>query len=368
MMTRSGTVSQGGLRHQEDDYADQQISHPVLGVIINVYTSDDPLNWGAGLTKEVRSTQLAARVLVLNDGSDSPWILPNVVIPPRGCSGYDNYYEEIPKGVTGTIDESKLTSRLTDVSADKWDGDWCVVDFIGGSIDQPFMVTWWPHPANRRDPLTSGAEGNLEQGRRLARRFQGTRFVVTEKGTVLIDTSEANHPLSKGKRKKKDEGGDIRVTLKESRELELNWNPSVFGDPDEKDFLWEPDPKKKQRKTTSTHVKVNKTLIEAVAGERVHLKAKDDGKGTIDASADHVNLGGPSAPEKLVWGNTFKSADDALSTALDTWVQAVQTVISADPVIPPPIIATFATACTAFKAAIQQYKGTNILSDVSKTR
>jgi hypothetical protein len=368
MRTRTGTVSQSALRHDEADYAHERIAHPVLGIILNVYLANDPQNRSAQITHEGRGSQIEARVLVMNDGTDSPWIIPNAVVLPRGSSGFDNFEEEIPKGVTGSIDDEKVPANFTDISPQKLDGDWCVVGFIGGSINQPFVAHWWPHPSNQRDTTTSGSADFLRQSRRWAKRFQGTRLTMTSKGTVLLDTSEANSKLKNGKRLASDLGGDIRLTVKESKEMELNWNASVYGDPNEEDFLWEPKPQKKVRSTTNTKVRFTKDEIEAIAGAVINLQAKNDATGTVNVKADHVNLGSATAPEQLVLGNTFKTSDDTLSTAFDIWVKAVNTVISADPMIPGPVVAAFGAACTAFESAINQYKSTNILSDVSKTR
>jgi hypothetical protein len=367
--TRSGTVSQSGLRYDEGDYEHERMSSPVLGIVLAVYASDDALNRSSNFFQDGRGSQIEARVLVINDGSDSPWILPNVAVLPRGASGVDNYSEEIPRGVSGATDDAQIVSNLTDVSPSKLDGDWCVVDFLGGSYSQPFMSAWWPHPANRHDPATAGTTDALAQGRRWARRFQGTRAVVTSNGTVLLDTSEANHLIRKGKRGISSEGGDVRITIKDSRTLEMNWNASVFGDPNEVDFLWETDTQKhRDRATTNTHIAITKDQVEAVAGQLIHLKAKDDGTGTATVTADHVNLGGASAPEQLVLGTTFKGVDDILSEAFKTWADIVTSTVSADPLIPPPLILALQAATTAFKAVVDTYKNTTVLSDVSKTR
>ena len=81
---RSGTVMQSGLKHQPGDYWQEFITHPVLAVVLNVYYSDDPFNVSsqAGNAVGARGSHVQARVMVVNDGSDSTWELPNVVITP----------------------------------------------------------------------------------------------------------------------------------------------------------------------------------------------------------------------------------------------------------------------------------------------
>ena len=360
----SGTILQSGLRTQEDDYGHEGIHHPVLGIILSVHKSDSEHNSSGLRAHDDRGGQIEATVLVVNDGSDSPWQLSNVVVTPNGCSGYDDYDEELPKGVSGTIDGSILG---VDTAHEKLDGDWCIVDFIGGSVNLPFMVTWWPHPSNRRDPTTSGrSPESVSQGRRKVKRFQGTRFAVTSKGSIIVDTNEAGHHLDKGKRKATDTGGDIVLNVKKARKLEVNWNPSVF-DPNEPDVLHSTT-KRNTRETSSTTVLIDKDAVNLTAGEIVNLKAKADGTGTINHTGNAVNLGGPSATERVPLGDTFKTADDLLSDAMNTFVSAVNTVIASDPVIPPFAKAGFAAACAAFQAVIAAYKAAPILSAVTKTR
>src|SRR6201986_906772 len=109
MRTPSGTVTQSGLRTEECDYGHNNITHPVLGLVLAVFPCDDKGNRSANQNQEFRGHQLEARVLVLNDGSDSPWILPNVVVTPNGSTGADNFSEEVPRGPSTTLDGSHMT-------------------------------------------------------------------------------------------------------------------------------------------------------------------------------------------------------------------------------------------------------------------
>jgi len=374
MRTRSGTISQGALRFQASDYADKHIYYPVLGIVLNVYASDDDLNRSSNVAYDGRGTQVEARVLVVNDGSDSPWILPSVVVTPRGSSGFDNFSEEIPKGVTGSIDESLVKSSLQDISVTKLDGDWCVVSFIGGSINQPFMTCWWPHAANTRDNLTSGVNGSLKQARRLVRRFQGTRMAVTSSGTVLLDTSEADQPFRNGQRAPSASGGHVRVTVKDSAQLELNWNPAVLGDPDEPDFLWPPNAQpNQQRAVANTKIMVTKDLIDASAGKDVKVTAQQ-GDMTLTAknnaiiAATQTLLGAADAVEAVIKGTGWAAASATLLSALGTWVTAVAAAIAAAPITPPSLQAAVASATPTLSSAITSFNPNSHLSQAVKTK
>jgi hypothetical protein len=367
MPTRSGTVSQGALSHQASDYGHQHIGFPVLGIVLNVYPSDHEFNRSANVSHDGRGSQIEARVLVLNDGNDSPWILSNVAILPMGCSGFDNFSEEVPKGVSGSVDDAELKTTLQDISKSKLDGDFCVVSFIGGSINQPFMERWWPHPSNTRDNLVK------TQGRRSVRRFQGTRVAITSNGNVVLDTSEANQPLKNGVRAAVVDGGDVRLTVKESRQLELNWNPSVYGDPSEPDFLWSPNADAHPRETKSTKISVTKDLLSVSAGENIQLTAQRadvslTANQKIVHTAPDVRLGGVDAVEALPHFTSYSVAEQTFLTALSTFAAAIGVVVAADPSILPPAKGTFAAALSTFLTAAGLFHPGVYKSTVSKTK
>jgi len=312
---KSGTISQSGMRHEPGDYGHQNVTHPVLGVVVNVFCSDEPLNTFSQQFDDGRGTFCAARVLVMNDGNDAPWILPNVVILPNSASGEDNFSEELPNGTTGTIDGTQFKSSLEDVPPHKLNGDYCIVDFVGGSTNMPFMVKWFPHPGNRRDSTTrgEGSNGNLQQGRRSVKRFQGTRFAITSEGTIIIDTNEANHLRRAGRRVVNEKGGDIKLNMKNNRELEINFNPSVF-DPEEPDFLWEDTTPGRERSTASTTVRFTKDEIEAIAGEVVKLTAQR-GDMTFSAPQGEI-LHGTGADQAAVLGDILNEFLDRVITLI----------------------------------------------------
>lgn len=310
MKYANGSVTQSGLNHQLADYNHEHIFTPVLGVVLSVYASDDPLNSGSFSAQDRRGFSLQAKVKVVQDGVNSSWILPNVTILPNGSTGHDDYAEEVPRGTTGTINGSEYDENTTPPRM--LNGDWCVVAFIGGSIHQPVMLSWFPHPANRKDALTiTGSNGNLVQDRRIAKRFQGTRLVVTSEGTILVDTTEANYRLKEDRKTREinELGGDIRVTVKNDREFELNFNQSVFGDPAEEDFLWGANQRSAQeRETTSTKLLMDKDFIRAVAGQVAEIYAGENA---------YIGKQG-EATENLVLGQALKSLLSSVLQALAT--------------------------------------------------
>lgn len=291
----TGAIRQGGLTQQRADYNHERVYYPVVGVILDVYAADEQLNTYAQITPNSRGYALQARVLVTKQITDAPLILPNVLVCPPTATGYDDFSEEVPKGTTGTIDGSPIGSDLYRIPHNKLNGDWCVVHFVGGSIHQPIMLSWFPHPENRRDAQTVRAsEGNRVQGRRIVKRFQGTKWAVTSEGSVHLDTSEADSTLNKTQtaREASAKGGDVKVTVKQGRELEVNFNPPVL-DPEEPDVLT--DKKVPQiREDTASKLVMDENFIRAVAGQVAQINA-----------ANNIYLGSETADEPLVLGNVL---------------------------------------------------------------
>lgn len=283
---RNNHVNQSGWVANPAHYPHQHITYPMLGIVLNVYLSDDPANSGSKTKQDGRASHAQADVLIVNDGRGAYWVLKKVVIPPKGHSGIDDYDEELPQPCTMVLDGTKYDSDLRNVDVSKLDGSWAVVNFIGGSINQPFIQSYWPHPYNRTDPATGASpeKGNLAQGRRLFKRALGTKFTVTNQGSVHIDTSEAgstiqpgNH-LKKYARVEKDEGGDINFTVKNNRSFELNFNPPIPLPESEPSLPQVNPPEAKEssrtRATDSSYFTANKDFINAVAGAVVQMIGK----------------------------------------------------------------------------------------------
>lgn len=344
MRTLDGTIMQSGLSSNPDDYEDERICYPVVGIVLNVRFSDDPTNATAIPNSSQRGYVATCDVLVTSSGSDKPWIIPNAIIVPRGRSGIIDFSEDLPRPCSQTIDGSKFaTSGVQDYSL--LDGDYCVVEFIGGALTQPFMVCWWPHPGNNFDPATLGFKlspkptsgsddpGNLVQGPRTVRRISGTTFAVTPEGSFYMDTSGANEEVtgsSSGvQRKKREVGGDIQIDIKPERKVQFNWNP-VVDLPDDQPSLLQPNPPsgpQEDRGTDDTAITFNKSLIEAIAGEVIRLITNE--KNIEIQAKTKVTVVGEDGDDSVILGSTDTSKCDHcvngetfLEKRFDTFVQA----------------------------------------------
>jgi hypothetical protein len=249
---------QQGLTTDPKDYTHYKINTMMLGVILEVYPADSKSNRTAHQSEEERGFYHEAKVLLVNTNSGSNLIVDHVVICPSVNTGLDNYYEHLPRPTRNRVDGADMPSDGSQVDPYDLDGDWCVVGFLGGSLEQPFIVTWWPHPRNSFDPATSG-NGNqgesLVQDERYFTRVNGVEKVITEGGDIYLSTKYANsnitfdtpdvfRPGGEGTpgvqvpRSKKgrwvrtideDKGGSVLVEIKPSQTVELSWDEPIDG-------------------------------------------------------------------------------------------------------------------------------------------
>ncbi len=245
-ISADGTPIQQAMTQDPEDYLAQRVYQMMLGVVMEVYPSDDEDgNSTAIRTLERRGHTHECTVLVVLDGTATYLRLPNVVITPDARAGVDDYHEFLPRGSSCLTTGEELNAALHQINPYDLDGDWCVVGFIGGQIDRPFIVRWWPHARNTFDPATSG-RGNpdsngagraLEQQGRYFSRINGVETVITSLGDIIISTTFAGGAIQPGEdpvqgrfsRSEQDEGGDVKIYMKPSRSVEWTWDPQPEG-------------------------------------------------------------------------------------------------------------------------------------------
>jgi len=275
-MSGDGTIFQSSNRINPGDYAQDNICFPVVGIVLRVFYSDDPNNRSAAENNAQRGYHTEAQVLVIHDGTDTPWFLPHVKILPVGASGVENFHEELPKGCSQMLDGSKFNAAFESINYEMLDGDFCIVQFLGGNISNPIMTNWYPHPGNRRDPATNNfKEDTLIQARRLFKRYQGTVLCITSTGDIYVDTNEANTVI-KGQpkgyiRQAREGGGRIDLNIKRGQELEVNFNPTVNTPSIPSLPQTNPPIGETVRETTSTVMKLSQDDISLIAGKVVQM-------------------------------------------------------------------------------------------------
>lgn len=223
----------------------EQIHYPMLGIIISVHPSDHEQNSSATVTSDDRGWRHECTVLVVQGTREISMILENVAIPPQCHSGMDNFEEDLPRGLSygANVNGTIVRENFFNVSPFDLDAEWCVVNFIGGSIQRPFIQNWWHHPRNNKDLATaqkakSGAttlkQVDVDKNRfRKFRRLNGVQSLINPQGDVYLNTTEANSEMTfddgKIARRQYAKGGSIQVDVKASQQLEFNWNKPIEG-------------------------------------------------------------------------------------------------------------------------------------------
>lgn len=333
-----GTTAQSGHVRNSGDYSHERINYPVLGVVLNLYPSDDAANNKSAIaTHNGRGTRWEAEVLILNDGMDSYWTVQNAVILPNGPTGIDDFCEELPRPCSQMIDGSKFKSSMASIDPSKLDGDVVIVQFLGGKITQPIITGWFPHPSNFTDSSTQGfKEGTLAQGKRVLKRNNGVEMAITPAGSVYLDTNKSGSSVigseSGPSRKLNARGGDVKVNVKPGRTCEVNFNPSVPTPTTEPSLPQKnpPDPAS-PRETANSRMTLTKDDVEAVAGQVVRIIAKQ--LDIVLSPAGNLYMGDEGdADENMVLGQVWKSLMTRVLTALSTHTHPTGTGPSGPPI------------------------------------
>jgi hypothetical protein len=230
------SVIQQGLTVENKDYKHMRMYKCMLGVILEVVPVDRDENRSGMQTVDRKGHTHECSVLIINDGTSAYMTLENVIITPDSPSGLDDFEERLPRGSSSLVTGAEYDPNLHAIDPYDLDGDWCVIAYLGGKIDSPFILRYWPHARNTFDAATSGKglEGDtLVQNRRYFRRTNGVESVITSKGDVIISTTYANSVLVPSEEPadgriartlNEDVGGSIRINIKPSQSLELNFN------------------------------------------------------------------------------------------------------------------------------------------------
>lgn len=233
---------QGSMTQKVGNYKSYSITTPKLGVIMEVRHADHPRNRASMEHDDRRGWMPEATVWLVADGA----VLRHVLIPNQSPSGLDNFEEQLPRASKLTVKGDAFDENISQVDPHDLDGDWCIVQFLDGSIQNPYIANWWPNPRNIYDCATSG-HGNpqfttskgtsLDQSNRYFKRTNGVEYVVTRQGDIWISTSRAGSRLAPGQvssdgrfpRSTFGEGGSILLNIKSSETLEVSFDNQVDG-------------------------------------------------------------------------------------------------------------------------------------------
>lgn len=241
LVGKDQTIIQGSLTIDPSEYRHTAMNSLMLGVILEVVPIDSDQNRSSMQTIDRKGHTHECTVLIVNDSTPAYMTLPHVLITPDSPSGLDDFVERLPRGSSSLVSGAEYTTELHGIDPYDLDGDWCVVGFLGGQLQAPFIVRWWPHSRNTFDAASSGKglEGDLlVQDRRYFRRTNGVETIITSKGDIVISTTRANSALTPpeepsfgriARTLNETIGGSIRVNVKPSQTFEMTFNPQDEG-------------------------------------------------------------------------------------------------------------------------------------------
>jgi hypothetical protein len=243
--TLDGTPVQQAITFDRKDYNNARMTGFMLGVVMDVQLSDGGRNRIAKQFADQRGFIHTATVQVIDDGTPCNFPLPDVLITPDSRTGVNEYSENLPRATSCLTHGEDYNDHGHKIDPYALDGDMCVIGFLGGRLDSPFIARWWPHPKNTFDPATCGdgspdiaGEGTtLCQTSRFFQRINGVETVITSRGDVYLSTAFSGSRIVPGgtpklgrfPRDSVEQGGSVRLDIKPGRLLELNWNEKEDG-------------------------------------------------------------------------------------------------------------------------------------------
>lgn len=346
-----GTPIQRSVAKNQKHYATSNMYAPKLGVILSIRYADDPKNRSSYQYNDFRGFIAEAEVFLVDDST----ILPRVFITSDSPSGLDNFEELLPRPCSKTVTGQSLPDNLSQIDVCDLDGDWCIVEFLNGNLNSPFISRYWPNPRNVYDCATSG-KGNpvfttgqgraLDQKGRYFRRINGVEYVVTRDGNIWISTFRSGNKLALQDTPSKDgrfprlnngQGGSILINIKPSQLFEISFNEQVDGVgsdsladsslPQKNPALPPPIPKS----ATSTYVVADKDKIKIKVPTVLSVESQDeisfDAVSKIIEEAPEIHLGIDST-DKAAMAQLVLDRLTAITDKLNELITAFNTFAS----------------------------------------
>ena len=241
VLSQDSTVIQSSMTVNVAEYKHLSVNSLMLGVVLDVVPIDWDQNRSSMQTIARKGHIHECTVLIVNDSTPAYMTLEHVLITPDSPSGLDDFVEKLPRGSSSLVSGGEYNVEMHGIDPYDLDGDWCVVGFMGGDIQAPFIVRWWSHARNTFDAASSGKglEGNLlVQDRRYFRRTNGVETIITSKGDIVVSTTRANSVLTPSedpafgrvaRTLNEAAGGSIRLNVKPSQTFEVTFNPQDEG-------------------------------------------------------------------------------------------------------------------------------------------
>lgn len=182
---------------------DRGIFWPMAGIVLRLRYTDEPENVLAekaarnavgstsniaGLgTSAAKGSAVTADVLITQSHREPYFILQNCLIQqgktsrkPDRQSPRADFSEEYPTPCSGDAAKQVYQNNWREIKLEDLDGDFVVVQCIGGRLTQPVVTGYLSHPANQRDAA------ERKDGNRFFKRFNGTEVKIEKDGDFYV--------------------------------------------------------------------------------------------------------------------------------------------------------------------------------------
>ena len=185
----------------------RDVNWPVLGIITRVHFADAKSNKSQGAqTAESGSNDKAildgGYLKSLAEGTNNKGHrLECDVLVVRGLEGFTDtpIFRNVPlcSGFGGVEDFSMVVPKARDNTSAQYEhgkgnGDYCIIQFIGGNIGSPIITAFYPNPVNTEDPP------RVIDGKTASFRFNGVKFYIDDDGNFYMDSRSAGQHVSVG--------------------------------------------------------------------------------------------------------------------------------------------------------------------------
>ena len=213
-----------------------------LGIVLEVY-DERGVGIQTGLPAPMNRAVdgYTAQVLLVDDGRRAPYqVLEGVVVCAGAPLGAGSSVRIRPTPTSGRgltqqqRDELQQAGRLpVDLPLEALDGDWCVLSYLGGNEQKPYISAFWPGPARTTTTSPAGPTSDAPLGAVLEARHAGLSVRVDARGSLVLSTEESGALPTVGQAVEADSGdlaagpvvpttgGDLELHLKPGRRIRI---------------------------------------------------------------------------------------------------------------------------------------------------
>lgn len=321
-----------------------KIEGPIIGIVLSVHQADDKSGnrWYEMLdtqTRESKAPWHECHVWAVHGGMPLSFEIPHAVVMPSGKSSRFGPTEDELPDATEDVPEGSTTQEVTDFlegrrGIESLSGDWVLLDFIGGLVQQAVVRTWYPNPFRL-------GEAGLQS--------DGARWRIRRKGTET----------------KIDKNGDYTLTHRHGSFLQVRSDQLTWKHKDGAMFHMNEEGEILAASKDGTNIAISDGVVEATNGSASFVMDGNNIKvfapnGNILVAGDKVDLtgdvsasGGPATTPQSLLTEALLGLQGSQFTAMASALQVLSKTLTSTPTPPVPVLADLIVNRALWEALIQ---------------